>query len=802
MDLVILRAWPKLLDDQRVARSYAERLLADELRARYVSPCDPICSANVPYDGWRGQNEFEREASYRAFVEQVEPVLVEAGAPLPVRLMRFEEVEILPYDPAQQAFPLRLRRPGGGIFATVGPAASKLGIEESGAAPAELPMAREQAVAFLRSFPSRKRFAYLALEQTLGEPRWDQVLDRPALTLQLTAARLYADPTGRRLLHDFGAMEPAPADAGAEPATESGDRLVVSAVPPAALLYRLAPKDFADDEMLQLAKRQIVQEQQWLRFPGYRRIGPSLFTKEEIEGRVPDFVAQELLGAYRERIGQAVAAIPQKLTFSKTERISFLEYADGELRRRATGSASPYSLVAPALVNEADKLKLPRLGAMEVMWLPTLVGPLPAAGLPESIANDKIGRTPYLGLDRVPRIPPLALGRRSAEHIWKRPDCSTDQMTYLRAGMGRSEAQEAAASCGRLLSRYGSMPEIRAELDIEVEEAALKDGQWILKARLLGARLYDPRGELLKTYRSEDFPPAVDVWEAAEAAKAASGRQVAEAGAARAARVEAEQRTTLGATETRRRLLADADVAGVRLGMGLDEAERIARSTMNVGWVATLREAGDRDAFGSPDPNRPFSRLRSFISTEGDQQLVLFSDPARGDEVLGVARIILLPRNVTADSVAGQLIEKYGQPAMGYDRNGRSSAPLIWTVPSDPSTWRSSCAVQPGLWGLGSLKILEGPSNGDGSVRREDLRKIRVGLPDINVYGGRSKGPRNDRGIYHPEAWLSCGPSIVATMVDRGAGIELSYALVDLGAYAKVYRVPDTAQAAAKVPKL
>jgi hypothetical protein len=90
-----------------------------------------------------------------------------------------------------------------------------------------------------------------------------------------------------------------------------------------------------------------------------------------------------------------------------------------------------------------------------------------------------------------------------------------------------------------------------------------------------------------------------------------------------------------------------------------------------------------------------------------------------------------------------------------------------------------------------------------GPTERDALAKITSRVPAIHVYGGRSKGPRNDRYYYDPTAWEGCGPTVLARVSSTGDGSELTYAIIDLRAYAPHY-VPGAPQedAATVVPKL
>ena len=796
VDLMLLRAFPELFEDQTIAAEYARRFLEEPLLASHYPGCEYPCDSAAPFAGWRGGNEFERKAAYQAFVAEFGPRLAAAGSEPELGVLNLLEVEILPYDEASGAFPLRPRRPGPGLFGFVEAVADPT-LTVVGEVPEALPMAPDAAAAFIARFSGAERFAYLGIRQTLRVAGRDHLLDRPALELVQTEVALYADPLAQELLHGFPA-EPAaaPAPPAPPPAAEARE------VDPKLLVFRLAPQLVPDEALLNPAMQQIADDQNALSLSGGAP-EPTMFSADEVAGRVPQFAAQELLGTYRARLSELVGAMPLRLAFVEDVRLDQLEYRDGLLRRPAQYAGSDRMLLGGQYqVPEQGLSRLPALGAREVLSMPhQVVAVMPEPALPEALVRltQQQPRQLYLALDRIPVIPPLAIDAATAKSFWQAPTCDISEYTYLQAGMSREAAGKAADVCRAARGSYDG--KLKAFFDIEAEDAVASEIGYVVRARLLGARLVSPQGAVVRTYAAEEFEPAADFWGAETAAEAAEEQAAAAETAAATSADAAEEQARATAIEGLRERVARADIAGIRLGMTTAEAEAIIRAEIEVGWVGSLVET-DPSQFGTPDPNEPYRDFRVFISAEGDQQFVLFGAPAPTGTVLAVARTIRLPGTLPHDELVAQLVEKYGPTAEETEHAGL----LVWTA--DPGAAPDHEAM-----GLGAFRF--GGCNADvrasyralrmetGATGRDDLARIKSRVPAINVYGGRSKGPRNDRYYYDPTLWEACGPTVLAQVSSTGEGSELTYAIIDLRAYAPHY-VPGAPkeEAISVVPKL
>lgn len=201
IDLAIIKQWPETLADDYTASEYAMRFLSPELQAAYLAECQWNCGGSVPFAQWAGSNEFEREASYQRFMQEIAPVLIGMGPDLPIRLVQVVEAEIQSYDSAQQAFPLSERR-SLDLLIEVEPLAS-VNFEFDYEMPPSVPVPEAQAPAFLAPLQQQERRAFLAFDISIGDSDERDLIGRPSLTVSLERQRLYADATLQQPIADF-----------------------------------------------------------------------------------------------------------------------------------------------------------------------------------------------------------------------------------------------------------------------------------------------------------------------------------------------------------------------------------------------------------------------------------------------------------------------------------------------------------------------------------------------------------------------------------------------------------------------
>ncbi len=126
---------------------------------------------------------------------------------------------------------------------------------------------------------------------------------------------------------------------------------------------------------------------------------------------------------------------------------------------------------------------------------------------------------------------------------------------------------------------------------------------------------------------------------------------------------EAEQRKQAGETvlATGRALLGGGaygfDIVGVRLGMPLDEADRVARASMQVCWVLENPAPMDEPGY--------FTRMKVFVRCDNAEKLGLLLPPLGEPQVVvGVRRKITLPPRADNDQLDKMLRAKYGPPGL------------------------------------------------------------------------------------------------------------------------------------------
>jgi peptidoglycan hydrolase-like protein with peptidoglycan-binding domain len=204
LDLVILKSDPKVLDRQDTAYRYARRFLTKSSQQQFLSPCQtPRCMhgvSGVPFGGWIGGNEFQREKSYRNFLQAKRSKLMAMAPPSPAGLLQVMEVELGAYDTAENSFPLRILRNQTvlvGIQTAYG-----LKWDYDFTLPVSIPVSREKAEAFVGQFPKRK--AFLALAQSVTEIKPYRFGNALSARMKLDHAALYTDQNLQHKAYDFG----------------------------------------------------------------------------------------------------------------------------------------------------------------------------------------------------------------------------------------------------------------------------------------------------------------------------------------------------------------------------------------------------------------------------------------------------------------------------------------------------------------------------------------------------------------------------------------------------------------------
>lgn len=662
-DLVRFAEDPEVLNDPTTAACYARRFLPDEEFDYYHTGkgCTAFgCAGTTVNEGWVGATEFEREdrlAALRAdLAELLEPVAPKG----PIKALHIQRVQVQEYQADSERFALfdeggRAKLGGGGAD-TCSTAVNREVYAEDDLWIGGLPMARDAAVAFTKRLPpDRIVFAGYDFDITYGTTREGN----PELLWTLRNVRIWSDAALTDLLHDTNAARKAP-DTAAE--TEP---TVMSMVSEDEFLLKYAPQAFDAHQLRERVFNQIVAEQKALQ-TGERISGNDAFVTEaavferaEIEGRAPQFIVNELTPVYLERIA-ARQVTPSRLVFrwrlphrSFTYESGRLTYADQQQRSIPTVLFSPE--IDTALIDAPEsKGEVGRA----VIDMPTLFGEKPQRlRLKDPNCIVCVGARPVdLALDRKPIVLPLALSAAEAERLWVEEPCTppTNAETtkiLRRKDLDETEKLELINACRRKSESFANGLVVEFEIETDGMSMVEKDPRYptaALHARLLGAKLFSPHGDVLKEYAAEDFELAATGLEQAEREQK---RQVEAANTA--AETEKEKRAARFATMRQR--LAEADVVGLKIGMTFAEAEAIIGSEMQI---------GEKYA-----PKTPFAETRgildefvTFVAADKSQSFVLYGHPGVSDEVLGIGRAIRLAEGADRAAISEQLAAKYGEP--------------------------------------------------------------------------------------------------------------------------------------------
>lgn len=634
--------------------------------------------------------------------------------------------------------------------------------------------------------------------------------------LGLSTCRLLARLNDKLLCAGAGGIALALAH-GAIPAFAQGNAAASDIrIPPVLLHYKYAPFDFSDQYLLEQARRQISADAYMHSIGKQRRPGHVfMFSADQVAGRDPAFAAEDLLPFYKQRWAALARSIPDQLHFSTDVNLEYLTYENGALRAKQQDRKSNLHQIDG--LSEQTKLRLPPLGRKDVLdFLPRLSGAL-APQLPSSVTQAPAIGGFRLALDRALHVPPVTMERAAAERLWRRPECSPFVDPGLRDAGARRAALEAAARCSREIAAF--KPRITIVFDVQTEGMAADGANRIVKAKLVGARVLGSRMELLKTLSASDFPEAVNSWQGHADRKVAEERRIAVLRATEQANRLSAEREKDAARAAARADVLKADIVGIRLGMTLAEAEQLIRARMKVGAVGSSKPPSPplADAHWVKNPRFPYSEFRTFVGTNAEEEIVLFSHAAVSDRVVGVARSVELQPGVTDEMILKQLLEKYGKAPIYVAKpsimNNHSSY-LAWAadfgeVPGSCRPGDFACALRYGtchtdLGSIGKyayLSVVEPASNA--GARMENSKNPQIDTPILQVHGAASAGDWDKR-TWDVTKWRGCGPTVLADIYPNAKPPILNVAIFDLASYAAIYlkATPDPKVSAGKPPDL
>ena len=145
----------------------------------------------------------------------------------------------------------------------------------------------------------------------------------------------------------------------------------------------------------------------------------------------------------------------------------------------------------------------------------------------------------------------------------------------------------------------------------------------------------------------------------------------------------------------------DADIVGIRLGMTMEEAEKIVRAHMKV-LIVTVH--GEKSTGNTNWNTKPWWEFKSFHAAKNEEVVMLVNGEPDGKKVIGVVRYLTLPRELSGKinepKVEKILLEKYGRWNL---QNRYSLYPVYhWATEKSPH-----CLFQT-MQGPKAAKVIEG----------------------------------------------------------------------------------------------
>ncbi|WP_294622039.1 peptidoglycan-binding protein [uncultured Roseovarius sp.] len=380
--------------------------------------------------------------------------------------------------------------------------------------------------------------------------------------------RLSIEVTGPPRLHPMHSLEEVLYTYPETPTADAGDAGQPSYAPPvsdiwprvpgAFFVLRLAPDVLTEDEWLQLTERQVQYDQD--------RNGPSVFSPDQVRGRKPSFVAPELVDDYKAEVQRLLSDLtPRAVTPIKVEP-EWVGYKDGKLTASRTNGGYLRE------IHRMDRMQnmAEHLGKSAAFGDPGLQQDFNVKELPESLVQGlrPLIRNVILVSDRLPRIPALEMEAAKAESLFLQDNCHSERDALndlMQDGSGASaydvnNANETYYDC---LGRKRDLPE-HFVFDISMEFTGVQRNErgFFLETKLLGAELYDLKGLNFASLTHEDFP----------AGDTGDNQKQDQAEQEQVDQAEPEAESDDAPT------LIDPDIVGLKLGMSLDEADKVIRS--------------------------------------------------------------------------------------------------------------------------------------------------------------------------------------------------------------------------------
>ncbi len=470
-----------------------------------------------------------------------------------------------------------------------------------------------------------------------------------------------------------------------------------------------------------------------------------VFDRSEVENREPRFAAQQLKSKYSEHLARVAAALPDRYTLEFSNPVANYDYdfdagiLYNKVNTWAPCEMYPGELCLPngwgshffATLITTEQLKnLPDFAGYFLLSPPRAPFPDPMNpnpyGFPQSVLGGGLGRT-LLAIDHHIGIPYLKMEAGEAESMIRRPTLSPADVSAQKQLPGCWATRDCA---------------FVGVIDFTVTGLRMKPRP-VIVASLQTVKIFEPQGKSLRAYRAGDFL-SIGAVQAAAKTKAQEEKAAQE----KAAAEEAAR-------------YADFDILGIKLGMSLEDVDKIVRQHMKPTSEYRHERQNEVPPFGA----KPFDRAIAYIRmkdaapagqkessrywTEAVPEEVITVTVERSadgkDEVLGVRRWLQLPKNAHPDAIGNSLREKYGKP----EREQGSTA--TWGKVSGGPCRPSAGTSFGHLWELRAGQAIPGHAKGN----------FYYSVRAISTKSSRWKRLPDETGFE------TCGPAIQASYSGR-----------------------------------